>query len=109
MHVEKRSSGFLDNARATLSRSAGGSAERSGIPVICCSTSCRVVLAVERPLAGQQLLVDDGQAVLVAVPADPAVERLRRRVHRRDAAGQIVPRVPSRSLTSPKSATLTWR
>ena len=43
--------------------------------------------AVERPNADQQFLVDDGQAVLVAEPSRPAVERFRGGVHRRDAAG----------------------
>src|SRR5262249_17415355 len=33
--------------------------------------------AAERPVPGEQLLEDDGQAVLVAEPADVAVERLR--------------------------------
>src|SRR5262249_40363606 len=42
--------------------------------------------AREWPLARQQFLVDDGQAVLIAKAADDAVERLRRGVHRRDAA-----------------------
>ena len=28
------------------------------------------VFAVERPLAGEQFLIDDGQAVLIAAPAD---------------------------------------
>ena len=44
------------------------------------------VLAVERPLAGEQFLIDDGQAVLIAAAADRAGEGLRRRVQRRDAA-----------------------
>ena len=44
------------------------------------------VFAVERPLAGEQFLVDDGQAVLVAVVADAAAKGFRRGVQRRDAA-----------------------
>ena len=43
--------------------------------------------AGEGPLAGEQFLVDDGQAVLVAEAADPAVEGFRGGVDRRDAAG----------------------
>ncbi len=49
------------------------------------------VLAVKRPLSGKQLLVDDGEAVLVAVAADLAGKRFRRRVERGHAtqhAGQ---------------------
>ena len=45
------------------------------------------VAAGERPRAGEQLLVDDGQAVLVAEAAEHAVEGLRGGVDRRDAAG----------------------
>ena len=44
------------------------------------------ILAGKGTLAGQQLLVDHRQAVLVAVRADIAGERLRRRVQRRDSA-----------------------
>src|SRR5438477_318439 len=41
-----------------------------------------------RPLAREQLLVDDGQTILVAGFADLAVEGFRWRVQRRDAAEQ---------------------
>ena len=40
----------------------------------------------KRPLAGQQLDVDDGQAVLIAVPRNPALEGFRGCVDRRHAA-----------------------
>jgi hypothetical protein len=43
--------------------------------------------AGERPLAGEQPLVDDGQAVLVAEAGDVPVEGLRAGVDGRDAAG----------------------
>src|SRR5207244_28068 len=43
--------------------------------------------ARERQLAGQQLLVDDAQIVLIAEATDDAVKRLRRGIQRRDAAG----------------------
>src|SRR5262249_25010609 len=45
------------------------------------------VVAGERPLPGEQVLVDDGQAVLVGIARDDAVERFGGGVDRRDAAG----------------------
>ncbi len=45
------------------------------------------VVPRERPLPGEQFLIDDGEAVLIAKAAHPPVEGLRRRVDRRDAAG----------------------
>src|SRR6266849_4670582 len=45
------------------------------------------VIADEWPLAREQFLVDDGEAVLIAVSANPAVERFRSGVDRRDAPG----------------------
>jgi hypothetical protein len=43
---------------------------------------------VKRPPAGEQFLVDDGQAVLVAVAADGVFKRFRGGIDRRNAAGQ---------------------
>ena len=89
--VGKRSSGFLLRARAIGPRSHSGNGRQV--------RRCRQVLhqqlagvaAVERPLPGEQFLVDDGQAVLIAEAADHAVERFRGRVDRRDAAGDWAP------------------
>ncbi len=44
------------------------------------------VLAPERHRAGEQLLIDDGQAVLIAMTADGPAQQFRRRVQRRHAA-----------------------
>jgi hypothetical protein len=43
------------------------------------------VLTPERYGAGEQLLIDDGQTVLIGVPADAAVYEFGCRVQRRDA------------------------
>ena len=67
--------------------SSGGSGDRSGVPLQVLHDQLADVVAREGPLAGEQFLVDDGQAVLVAEAADPAVERLRGGVDGRDAAG----------------------
>ena len=66
----KRLAGSLARARATTGRSASGSARSSGLLVHVLLRQLAGVLAVERPLAGEQFLVDDGQAVLVAAVAD---------------------------------------
>ena len=44
------------------------------------------IVAGERPLAGEQFLINDSETILIAKAADPAVERLRGGVDRRDAA-----------------------
>ena len=86
MQLGKRLAGSLDRARATMGRSASGNERRSGCSCMCCWAKLADVLAVEGPLAGQQFLVDDGQAVLIAAVANLALEGFRRRVQRRDAA-----------------------
>src|SRR5258708_23756680 len=45
------------------------------------------IAASERTLTSEQLLVDNGQAVLIGKTADPAVKSLRRGINRSYAAG----------------------
>ena len=82
-----RSSGFLASALGDGRLVARRQRRHVGRGLEVLQDQLADVGAGERPLAGEQFLVDDGQAVLVAETADPAVERLRGGVDRRDAAG----------------------
>ncbi len=90
-----------------MGRSASGSGAQVGLLLQVLLHQRADVFAVERPLPGEQLLVNDGQAVLIAALADLALEGFRERVQRRDAAEQAGAVWRSRCLTRPKSATLT--
>ena len=70
-----------------MDRSDLGSSVSRGTPARC-SRELRRRGAVERQLAGQHVLIDDRQAVLVALPGRLAFEQFRRRVGRRQPVDQ---------------------
>ena len=69
-------------------RSSGGNGASLGLLRWCCITSCAVVPSGERQDAREQFLVDNGQAVLIAVQAGVAREHFRRGVDGGQAADQ---------------------
>jgi len=80
---EEMRSSYLDYAMSVIVARALPDV-RDGLKVL--QNQLADVGSTEWSLAGEQFLIANGQAVLIAKTADPAVERLRGGVNRRDAA-----------------------
>ena len=102
-----RSSGFFDSARPTTARSAIGSADRSGVPLMCCISSARVLA----PLNGRAPVSSSWNTIARLYWSE------NRDTHPSNVSGAAytgvtppvtVARTPSSTFASPKSAILTW-
>ena len=86
----KRSVGFFASARATAWRSSAGSDISCGSDCVCCLASCAAVRPGKGKSTHQHLLIDDRQAVLIALGRRLVVEHLGRCIGRRHAGDERI-------------------